>query len=115
MPNVKDWLRDGILEDLELQAEIHPKVPPPFPGPSGTYHIDIVIAAENDGQSEVSLGVGGVKQQSWTYPLSPTQAFTPVTLHGPTIYLDNGVEIRLVGKQNSEAYARIDHIKFIPV
>ena len=85
----------------------------PFPGPDGNYRVDVDVAIEHDGQSTLELWIGGEFIQGWKYPLGDT-GFPIFTLHGPTLYVANGVEIKLVGRDNGGAFARVDRIIFTP-
>ena len=89
----------------------------PFPGPSGTYRVDVGAVAEWDGQPTLELWIGGVLKKSWTYPLA-SPPYPPyheaITLQGPTLYVANDLEIKLVGRRNAGAHARVDHIIFTP-
>ena len=87
-----------------------------FPGPDGEYQLTVAAIAEDDGQSELELWVGGELQAVFTYPLG-SSAREPVTLQGPTVFLTTGMKIRLRGIKDfmddgGAAHARVDVLLF---
>ena len=86
----------------------------PFPGPDGNYRVDVDVAIEHDGQPTLELWIGGVFIQEWQYPLADNSGFPIFTLHGPTVQVTKGEEIKLVGHDDQGAWARIDRIIFTP-
>ena len=85
-----------------------------FPGPTGNYRIDVEVLAENDGRPLLELWVAGALEQTWEFPLAPTSTFVPTILAGPTLHLNNGVEVILFGVHHSGAWARVDRVTFTP-
>ena len=116
-------------EEMDLfQYQVEPKRPhlikkimgapgtatAPFPGPDGNYRVDVDVAIENDGQPTLELWIGGEFIQEWQYPLADNPGFPIFTLQGPTVFVTNGEEIKLIGHDDSGAWARVDRIIFTP-
>ena len=89
-----------------------------FPGPDGEYQVTVHAIAEDDGQPELELWIGGGLQAVFTYPLGSSSR-EPVTLIGPTLFLTTGTEIRLVGHKDTTsdgtAHARVDEVRFAAI
>ena len=88
-----------------------------FPGPSGTYDLDILAIAEGDGQSTLEVWLGSELIRRFTYPLG-TVLRDPVTFELDGLWIDAGEQVTLVGTLDSTgwgtAHARVDKLLFTP-
>jgi pectate lyase len=82
-----------------------------FNGSAGTYNIQVQVVAENDGRPTLELHKGSTRLHTYTYPLSAER--TSFTVEN--VALNPGEVIKLVGRANSGAYARVDKIVLTPV
>ena len=82
-----------------------------FPGATGTYNITAYVVAEPDGQSTLELYRGATLLRKYTYPLSDSAA----TFTIGNVTLQQGEQIRLIGRPNAGAMARVDKLAFTPV
>jgi hypothetical protein len=82
-----------------------------FAGPSGTYNVQVHVMQENDGRPTLELHKGATRLHTYTYPSGTTM--TSFTVNN--VALNNGEVIKLVGRPNGYAYARVDKIVLTPV
>jgi Polysaccharide lyase/Carbohydrate binding module (family 6)/Bacterial Ig domain len=80
-----------------------------FSGPSGTYNIQVHVMLENDGRPTLELWKGtSTRLHTYTYPSS--SGLTPASYTISNVQLNSGDQLRLVGRPNGDAYARVDKI-----
>jgi carbohydrate binding protein with CBM6 domain/Big-like domain-containing protein len=77
-----------------------------FTGSTGTYNMQVYVVPESDGQSTLEVYKGTTLLQKYTYPL--TDAATSFTVKN--VALTSGQQIKLVGRGNGGAVARVDKI-----
>jgi hypothetical protein len=84
-----------------------------FNGTSGTYNMQVYVQLENDGQPtlEVYKSSSPTALRTYVYPLGT--ALTSFAINN--VALAKGETIRLVGRAQAGAVARVDRIVFIPV
>jgi hypothetical protein len=88
-----------------------------FTGESGIYEVKIGYYDEADGESTLSVRIGGTLVDSWTFNNSPggnratSQNFTLRTI-ATELAINNGDVIEIVGVQNEGENARVDFIEF---
>jgi hypothetical protein len=82
-----------------------------FSGASGTYNVQVYVQLENDGQPTLELYKGSTLLRRYTYPLGTTLTNFAIS----NVALAKGETIRLVGRGNGGAVARVDKIVFNPV
>ena len=91
-----------------------------FTGPSGTYEVVIGYHDENDGESPMTVSIGGNTLDSWTFDqqLGTSRAsaenFVLRTL-STGVTVNTGDAIELEGILNVGEVARVDYLEFIPV
>jgi hypothetical protein len=77
-----------------------------FSGASGTYSMQVYVVGEPDGQPTLEVYKGATLLKSYTYPLgNATLSFTI-----PNVALSSGDAIKLVGRRNAGAAARVDKV-----
>jgi hypothetical protein len=82
-----------------------------FSGASGTYNVQVYIGRESDGQPTLEVYKGSTRLRTYTYPLGTgTTSFTI-----SKVALNKGQTIKLIGRVNKGARARVDKIVFTPV
>lgn len=91
-----------------------------FTGPEGTYDVVVGYFDENDGQSQLSVRLGGQLVDRWTLNQNLDRGWaTPETRVSRTIAtgqtLNQGTTIEIQGTLNQAEFARVDYIEFIPV
>ena len=80
-------------------------------GATGTYDIQVYVIGETDGQPTLDVYRDSTKLYSYLYPrVSGTTSFT---IKG--VALTKGQTLRLNGRANGDAWARVDRVEFIPV
>ena len=80
-----------------------------FSGPSGTYDMQVFVIPETDGRSTLAVYKGTTATTpllTYTYPLGST----PTSFTIKNVALNTNDTIKLVGKQNAGAIARVDKI-----
>src|SRR5688572_20609689 len=77
-----------------------------FSGPSGTYNIQVFVQLETDGQPTLELYRGSTLLRSYVYPLGT--ALTSFTISN--VALTTGQQLRLVGRIQGGAHARVDRM-----
>jgi Carbohydrate binding module (family 6) len=82
----------------------------PFGGASGKYDMQVHVLPESDGRPTLEVHKGSTRLTTYTYP-QQTSA-TSFKVSGVT--LSQGEQIKLVGKGNGGAYARVDKIVLTP-
>jgi hypothetical protein len=82
-----------------------------FTGASGTYKMEVYVYAEDDGQSTVEVYKGATILRKYTYPQS--QTYTSFTID--KVALQSGETIKLLGKKDDGANARVDKIVLTPL
>jgi hypothetical protein len=77
-----------------------------FSGPSGTYNVQVSVVSETDGQPTVEVYKGATRLQTYKFPLgNQTNSFTI-----SNVALNSGDSIRLVGRPDGGAVARLDKV-----
>jgi hypothetical protein len=82
-----------------------------FNGAKGTYKVQVYVHAEDDGQSTLEVYKGATLLRKYTYPLSKTTASFTID----NVALNSGEPIKLLGRKDAGAVARVDKIVFTPV
>lgn len=85
-----------------------------FAGTSGTYNVNVVVYAEEDGVPTLELLVGSVSKGKKTYP-SYKSGSRFQTLSFSNVALKTGDVVQLKGTANLGAVARIDKVVFVAV
>jgi VCBS repeat-containing protein len=91
-----------------------------FTGATGLYDVVVGYYDESDGESQLTVNIGGTTLDSWAFSDSPggtrasSQNFTLRTI-ATGISITNGSEIELIGVLDDGEVARVDYIEFIPV
>lgn len=91
-----------------------------FTGASGTYQIVVGYYDESDGESTLTVNIGGNQIDTWQFDNSPggsraeARNFTLRTI-ATELTVNTGDLIELLGLQESGENARVDYIEFIPV
>lgn len=80
-----------------------------FSGTTGTYDIQVQVATESDGQPTLDVYKGSTLLKSFTYPLANG---TSTTFTVPGVSIASGETIKLVGRKQGDAWARVDKIVF---
>jgi len=81
-----------------------------FSGASGTYNMQVYVVTETDGQSTLEVYKGSTLLRKYTYPLG--NAITSFTIGN--VALSAGETIKLIGRPNGGAIARVDKIVLTP-
>jgi pectate lyase len=81
-----------------------------FGGAKGTYDMQVHVQAENDGRPSLEVHRGTTRLSTYTYPLM--SGATSFSVKG--VALDTGDVIKLVGRGDGGAYARVEKIVFTP-
>ena len=79
-------------------------------GAEGTYDVQVHVITESDGQPTLEVYRDGTKLHSFVYPR--VSGNTSFTVRG--VALKKGETIRLQGRANGDAWARVDRIVFTP-
>jgi hypothetical protein len=82
-----------------------------FSGASGTYNVQVYVQLENDGQPTLEIYKGATLLRRYTYPLGTS--LTSFTIS--SVALASGETIKLVGRAQGGAVARVDKLVFQPV
>ena len=105
-PNNPDWIR--------LPGRGPGYATATFPGISSTYQVSLSIVVEWDGRPSIDLWIGGAHQGSYQYPLGTSSTNTVMVIPGPTLPVNTGDLIGIVGHDDAGAWARFDKITFTP-
>ena len=81
-----------------------------FTGESGTYNVIISYLDEKEGQSTISLYTGGKKKTSWKLT-EDVECWRRKTF--PSVKIQKGEEIMIVGIADGKEAARVDYIEFV--
>jgi hypothetical protein len=82
-----------------------------FSGASGTYNVQVYVQLENDGQPTLELYRGSTLLRRYVYPLGTSLTNFTVS----NVALSAGQQVRLVGRRQGGASARVDRLVFQPV
>jgi uncharacterized protein involved in high-affinity Fe2+ transport len=77
-----------------------------FSGASGTYNMQVHVVLENDGRPTLEVHKGNTRLHTYTYPLGTTTA----TFNVNNVVLASGESIKLLGRADAGAWARVDKI-----
>ena len=81
-----------------------------FGGASGTYNMQVYVQGESDGQPTVEVYKGATLLRTYTYPLGDAALSFTVA----NVALNSGDTIKLVGRRNAGAAARMDKVVLTP-
>src|ERR1044071_8698203 len=81
-----------------------------FSGATGTYDMQVYVVGEPDGQPTVEVYKGATLLKTYTYPLGDAA----ISFTIPKVALNSGDTIKLVGRRNAGAAARIDKVVLTP-
>ncbi len=82
-----------------------------FSGASGTYNMQVRVVSETDGQPTVEVYKGATRLQTYKFPLG--NEFNSFTISN--VALNSGDTIRLVGRPDGGALARLDKVVLTPL
>jgi hypothetical protein len=82
-----------------------------FSGASGTYNVQVYVQLENDGQPTLEVYKGATLLRRYTYPLGTS--LTSFTIS--SVAFASGETIKLVGRAQGGAVARVDKLVFQPL
>jgi hypothetical protein len=81
-----------------------------FSGASGTYNAEVTVLAESDGKPTLEFYKNSTRLHTYTYPqVNETRTYTI-----SNVALNNGDTIKLLGRANGGAWARVDKIVLKP-
>jgi hypothetical protein len=81
-----------------------------FSGASGTYNMQVYVAGEPDGQPTLEVYKGATLLRTYTYPLGDAALSFTIA----NVALNSGDTIKLVGRRNAGAAARVDKVVLTP-
>src|SRR4051794_37215582 len=81
-----------------------------FSGASGTYNMQVYVVGEPDGQPTLEVYKGATLLRTYTYPLGDAAISFTIA----NVALNSGETIKLVGRRNAGAAARIDKVVLTP-
>jgi hypothetical protein len=81
-----------------------------FGGASGSYNMQVYVQGESDGQPTVEVYKGATLLRTYTYPLGDAALSFTIA----NVALNSGDAIKLVGRRNAGAAARIDKVVLTP-
>jgi len=84
-----------------------------FSGASGTYNMQVYVMLENDGQPTLEVYKGSSLLKKYTYPLGTNGNIASFSID--KVVLSNGENVKLVGRTNAGALARVDKVVYSPV
>jgi hypothetical protein len=91
---------------IKLTAASGSAASKPFAGSAGTYKLQLMAIPEADGQPQVDVYRNAEKLGTFTYP----KTYTATTFTLASVALAPNDTIRLVGRANGDAWARIDKV-----
>ena len=81
-----------------------------FSGASGTYNMQVYVQGESDGQPTLEVYKGATLLRTYTYPLGDAAISFTIA----NVALNSGDAIKLVGRRNAGAVARVDKVVLTP-
>src|SRR4051794_16144199 len=81
-----------------------------FSGASGIYNMQVYVVGEPDGQPTLEVYKGATLLRTYTYPLGDAAISFTIA----NVALNSGETIKLVGRRNAGAAARIDKVVLTP-